>query len=97
MPLATLQRRTQSMTTPPPSDWRFGKWLMGLTLEELENLKSPEEIYMKLVQPNIDVMAERMSSMKLGERNVEVTDYPSPEEVMLMHKLLEEYDPEYDQ
>ncbi len=49
------------------------------------------------MQPNIDIIAEQMSLTKLGERNVEVTDYyPSPEEVTLIHKLPEGYDPEYD-
>ena len=50
---------------------------MGKSLEELERIPTEDNPYMKVIEGNIDQIGERIKSMKLGERNVEVTKYPT--------------------
>ena len=42
-------------------------------------------------------MSERMSSMKLGERHVIMTEYPTDEKVQILHEVLKKYEPAYDE
>ena len=35
--------------------------------------------------------------MNLGERNVEVTKYPTKADMQLLHNTMREYEPEYDE
>ena len=56
-------------------------------------MPTPDKLYMKVIKGNIDQIGERMKSMKLGERNVEVTKYPTNEEAQLLHNAMREYDP----
>ena len=55
------------------SNWRYGKWLMGKSLGDLERMPSADALYMKVIKGNIRQIGERMKCMQLGERNVEVT------------------------
>ena len=50
---------------------------------------------MKVIEGNIEQIGERMKSMKLGERNVEVTNYPTKADAQLLHNAMREYEPEY--
>ena len=52
---------------------------------------------MKVIEVNIDQIGERMKSMKLGERNFEVTNYPTKEDMQLLQNEMIEYDPKYDE
>ena len=54
-------------------------------------------MYMKVIEGKFDQIGERMKSMKLGERNVEVTKYPTKADVQLLHNAMREYDPRYDE
>ena len=38
-----------------------------------------------------------MASMKLGEKNVIVTEYPTDEKAQILHNALRKYDPTYDE
>ena len=63
------------------SNWRYGKWLMGKSLGGLERMPVADALYMKAMEGNIRQIGERMKCVKLGERNVEVTKYPTEEDV----------------
>ena len=43
---------------------------MGKSLEELESMPTPDNMYMKEIEGNIDQIGERIVIMKLGDRNV---------------------------
>ena len=73
------------------SNWNYGGWLMSKSLEELEEMKPADSLYMKLIEGNIHEIGERMKSMKLGERNVEIAKYPTMEDTIFLHNVLMEY------
>ena len=79
------------------SNWKYGGWLMTKSLEELKEMKSADSLYMKLIKENIQEIGERMKCMKLGERNVEIAEYPKKEDANLLHDVLNKYDPSYDE
>ena len=54
-------------------------------------------MYMKVIVGEIDQIGEHMKSMKLGERNVEVTKYPTKADMQLLHNTMREYEREYDE
>ena len=70
---------------------------MGMPLEKLETMARADKLYLKSMQKNIDIIGERMGSMKLGDRPVKITDYPTKEEEALLHRVLREYEPLYDE
>ena len=70
---------------------------MGKSLEELEIIPTADNLYMKLIEGNIEKIGERMTSMNLGERNIEVTKYPTKADAQLLHNAMREYEPEYDE
>ena len=86
----------QPVSVPVASNWIHGSWLMTKTLAELEKMKSPQELYMKVMKPSMDVLNERVSRMKCGVHNVETPPYPEDEEVQGFHDMLKEYEPVYD-
>ena len=95
---ANTQTKTeQGKTGIGSSNWKYGHWLMGKSLEELERMPSAELLYMKVLEPVIKSIGERMGSMKLGERNVEVTAYPDKEDAKILHDCLSKYEPNYDE
>ena len=69
---------------------------MGKSLEELKNIPTSDKLNMKVIEVNIDQIGERMKSMKLGERNFEVTNYPTKADMQLLQNDMIEYDPKYD-
>ena len=69
---------------------------MDQSLDYLESMSVPKELDMKILQPTIDVITERLYCTMLGEGHVEVTAWPSKQQAPLLHKLLKEYDPTYD-
>ena len=81
----------------PASNWTYGRWLMGKTLEELEKMPNAEELYLKSLQQNIGIITERMESMMLGDQRVKVTTYPKKDKVRRFHDVLREYCKEYDE
>ena len=60
-------------------------------------MKGADVLYRKTMQKNKNIISERMSSMKLGERHVIMTEYPTDEKVQILHDVLKKYDPEYDE
>ena len=67
---------------PVAENWIYGEWLMTFSLEELENMATPQELYMKCIGPGMKIMRERLSRMRLGERHVEVNnDWPMDKEL----------------
>ena len=50
---------------------------MDKSLEGLESMPTKDKLYMKVIEGNIYQIGLRMKSMKLWERNVEVTKYPT--------------------
>ena len=78
------------------SNWRYGEWLMGKSLGELERMPAANALYMKVIEGNIRQIGERMKCMKLGERNVEVTKYPTEEDARLLHNVMRDYNSNYD-
>jgi hypothetical protein len=81
----------------PASNWNYGRWLMGMSLEELQRMKPADELYLKTLQKNIGIIEERMSSMMLGDENVEMTKYPSETETEVFHNTLRLYNGDYDE
>ena len=69
---------------------------MGKSLGELERMPAANALYMKVIEGNIRQIGERMKCMKLGERNVEVTKYPTEEDARLLHNVMRDYDSNYD-
>ena len=70
---------------------------MGKSLEELKNIPTSDKLNMKVIEVNIDQIGERMKSMKLGERNFEVTNYPTKADMQLLQNEMIEYYPKYDE
>ena len=70
---------------------------MGKSMEELESMPTADSIKMKVIEGNIDQIGDQMKSMNLGERNVEVINYPTKSYTQLMHNTMRDYDPEYDE
>ena len=70
---------------------------MTKSLHELEIMKGADVLYRKTMQKNKDLISERMASMKLGEKNVIMTEYPTDEQTDLLHRALKEYDATYDE
>jgi len=70
---------------------------MGKTLEELEKMPCMEELYLRSLQSNLDIIAEHMESMMLGEQYVKCTKYQNKKEVLAFHVVLQEYDEVYDE
>ena len=66
---------------------------MAKSLVELESMPTADKLYMKVIEENIDQIGEHTKSMKLGERNVEVTTYPTEADKQLLHNVLIEYYP----
>ena len=46
---------------------------MGKSMEELEIMTTTDKLYMKVIELSIDQIGELMKSMKLGEKNFELT------------------------
>ena len=88
---------SQTVVSTPATSWTYGKWLMTLTLEELEDMNSADVLYRKTLEKSMNIISERMSSMKLGERHVIMTKYPTDEEVQILHDVLKKYEPAYDE
>ena len=57
-------------------------------MEELESMPTADKLYMKVIEGNIDQIGEHMNSMKLGERNAEVTKYPTKANARLLHNTM---------
>ena len=60
-------------------------------------MPTADNLNMKVIEGNIDQIGEHMNNMKLGERNVEVINYPTKSYTKLLHNAMREYDPEYDE
>ena len=54
-------------------------------------MPSADSLYMKLIEGNIKEVGEQMKCMKLGERNVEIAEYPTKEDTNLLHDVLKKY------
>ena len=54
-------------------------------------IKSADSLHMKLTEGNIHEIGERMKCKKLGERNVEIAEYPTKEDTKLLHSELSKY------
>ena len=91
------QSRAPKQTAQPATNWAYGSWLMGKSLEELQTMTRADVLYLKTMKKSIDIISERMSSMKLGEEDVKMTEYPSEEKAKILHRALREYDPKYDE
>ena len=91
------QEQIKKVKSPTASNCNYGKWIMGNSLDELESMLTADKTYMKVTAGNLDQIGERMKSMKLGERNVEVTNYPTKADAQLLHTVMREYDPKYDE
>jgi len=89
--------RSGATTLLPATNWTYGSWLMTKSLEELENMKGADLLYLKVMQKNKDKISERMSSMKLADKPVLMTEYPSEAKVQILHQALKEYDDTYDE
>ena len=97
---STAKRHNKKVgpTMPAPAtNWTYGKWLMTQSLEDLEKMKSADVLYRKTMQKNIDIISERISSMKLGEKHIIMTEYPTDEKVQILHDVLRKYEPAYDE
>ena len=68
---------------------------MGKSLEELEIIPTTDKLYMEVIEGNIYQIGERMKSMNIGERNVEVTKYPTKSDAQVLHNEMRDYEPEY--
>jgi len=79
---------SQTAVQTPATSWTYGKWLMTLTLEELEDMNSADVLYRKTLEKSMNIISERMSSMKLGKKHVIMTKYPTDEEVQILHDVL---------
>ena len=63
------QNQITNVKSPTASNWNYGKWLMGKSMEELEIMPTTDKPYMKVIEGKIDQVGESMKSIKLGERN----------------------------
>ena len=61
---------------------------MGKSMEELESMPTSDKLYIKVIEGNIYQIGESMKSMKLGERNVEVTMYPTKADAQILHNVM---------
>ena len=50
-----------------------------------------------MIEVNIDQIGDCMKSIKLGDRNIELTKYPTKAEAQLPHNAMRECDPKYDE
>ena len=53
-------------------------------------MPTADKLYVKVTEVNIYKIGERMKSMKLGERSVEVTKYPTKADAQLLHNVMRE-------
>ena len=93
----TNQEKSTNLKSPTASNWNNGKWLMEKSMEDLESMPITDKMYTKVIEGNIKQIGDRMKSMKLGDRNVEVTKYPTKADAHLLKNVIREYDQKYDE
>ena len=49
------QQQSTNVKSPTASNWNYGKWLMGKSLEELESMPTTDKLYMKVIEGNIAI------------------------------------------
>ena len=60
-------------------------------------MPAADKLYMKVIERNIDQIGDRMKSMKIGQKNVEVYKYPTKADTQLLQNSMIEYETEYDE